>query len=46
MIEQAKFTYSVLGKTLEKQIITTYNRGENKLKLKCFKTILTKIKTK
>ena len=30
VIEQAKFTYSLLGKTLEKQIKTIEDQGENK----------------
>ena len=33
IIEQAKFTYSPLGKAFEKQIKTTEDQGENKLRL-------------
>ena len=33
IIEQAKFTYSPLGKTFEKQIKTIEDQGKNKLKL-------------
>ena len=32
VIEQAKFTYSTLGKVLEKQIKGIGDRGKNKLK--------------
>ena len=32
MIEQAKFTYSPLGKTFEKQIKTAENQGEKQIK--------------
>ena len=32
MIEQANFTYSLLGKALEKQIITTEDQGEKQIK--------------
>ena len=32
MIEQAKFTYSLLKKTFEKQTKTTVDQGENKRK--------------
>ena len=33
MIEQAKFTYSPLGKAFEKQIKAIENQGKNNLKL-------------
>ena len=33
IIEQAKFTYSSLGKALEKQIKKIEDQGKNKLKL-------------
>ena len=33
IIEQAKFTYSPLGKAFEKQIKTTEDQGKNKLML-------------
>ena len=33
IIEQAKFTYSPLGKAFEKQIKTTEDQGEKKLRL-------------
>ena len=33
IIEQAKFTYSPLGKAFEKQIKTIEEQGKNKLKL-------------
>ena len=33
IIEQAKFTYSPLGKAFEKQIKTLEDEGKNKLKL-------------
>ena len=33
IIEQAKFTYSLLGKAFEKQIKTIEDQGKNKLKL-------------
>ena len=33
IIEQAKFTYSSLGKAFEKQIKTNEDQGLNKLKL-------------
>ena len=33
MIDQAKFTYSPLGKGLEKQMKVIENQGKNKLKL-------------
>ena len=33
IIEQAKFTYSPLGKAFEKQIKTIGDQGKNKLKL-------------
>ena len=33
IIEQAKFTYSPLGKAFEKQIKTTKDQGEKKLRL-------------
>ena len=32
IIEQAKFTYSLLGKSFEKQINTTENQGERQIK--------------
>ena len=33
MIEQAKFTYSLLGKVFEKQIKTTEDQGEKQKKV-------------
>ena len=33
ILEQAKFTYSPLGKAFEKQIKTTEDQGEKKLRL-------------
>ena len=44
IIEQAKFTYSPLGKAFEKQIKTTKNQGEKQIKTikdqRQFKTIV------
>ena len=36
IIEQAKFTYSLLSKAFEKQIKTIEEQGKNKLKLQKF----------
>ena len=43
MIEQAKFTYSPLGKAFEKQIKTNEEQGkQNKFKLQKFQNLIAK----